>query len=69
MPTLTATAKLSEDKKTRIVTTASCLHQLGHIQYDTLVDGPKRQGKLRFLLYSQSKYVRSALPLIYKPTY
>ncbi|KDR82921.1 hypothetical protein GALMADRAFT_859122 [Galerina marginata CBS 339.88] len=56
IPTLISTARTNPDNRARVITTSSALHLLGRINYDTLIDGPKRKKSLKFLLYNQSKY-------------
>ncbi|KZP18941.1 NAD(P)-binding protein [Athelia psychrophila] len=56
MPALLAGAKSSADGKARIVTISSVIHQLGRIDFDTLLDGPARIKLGQAGLYIQSKH-------------
>ncbi|KAF7980510.1 hypothetical protein HWV62_38024 [Athelia sp. TMB] len=55
MPALLAGAKSSLDGKARVVNTASIMHRLGGINFDTFVDGPSRIKFGETALYCQSK--------------
>lgn len=57
MPALLAGAKSSADGKARVVTISSVIHQLGRIDFDTLLDGPARTKLGQAGLYIQSKHV------------
>lgn len=57
IPALLAGAKSSTDGKARVVNTASIMHRLGGINFDTLVDGPARIKFGGWALYCQSKNV------------
>lgn len=57
MPALLAGARASADGKARIVNTASIMHRMGGIDFNTFIDGPARAKFGEFALYCQSKNV------------
>ncbi|RDB18042.1 hypothetical protein Hypma_000726 [Hypsizygus marmoreus] len=56
LPTLIATAQVSPDKHVRVISTASVMHYLGGLDFNTFKDGPARRKAGSFKLYCQSKY-------------
>ena len=60
LPVLLSTAAATAGGKVRIINTSSMGHAfVGHIDYDTLKDGPQRIKLGTHKLYFQSKFVRS----------
>lgn len=57
LPALFAGAKSSTDGKVRVVNTASIMHLIGGIDFNTLVDSPARIKFGETALYAQSKNV------------
>lgn len=57
MPALLAGANASADGKARIINTASIMHQLGGIDFNTFIDGPARVKFGELAIYCQSKNV------------
>lgn len=56
LPILTSTAKVTPERKVRVVNVASCAHLFGGLDFNTFKDGPARKKCSRGNLYNQSKF-------------